>query len=173
MEAVKKRVVPPVGEAAKISMIDKKSVEEFIAGKLEGTDYFPVEVKVSGDNEIKIEIDSMGSVDIDFCVELSRAFGEAFPREEEDYELEVGSAGITSPFKVRRQYEKNVGNDVEVVTADGRKLRGVLAAVDDGGFTIRTVEKVRPEGAKRPVEQQVDTRFPFEAVKKVQCELKF
>ena len=68
MEAVKKRVVPPVGEAAKISMIDKKSVEEFIAGKLEGTDYFPVEVKVSGDNEIKIEIDSMGSVDIDFCV---------------------------------------------------------------------------------------------------------
>ena len=62
-------------------MIDKKSVEEFIAGKLEGTDYFPVEVKVSGDNEIKIEIDSMGSVDIDFCVELSRAFEEAFPRE--------------------------------------------------------------------------------------------
>lgn len=131
-------------------MIDKKSVEEFIAGKLEGTDYFPVEVKVSGDNEIKIDIDSMGSVDIDFCVELSRAFEEAFPREEEDYELEVGSAGITSPFKVRRQYEKNVGNDVEVVTADGRKLRGVLAAVDDGASLSARSRKSAPKVPNAP-----------------------
>ena len=154
-------------------MIDKKALEEFLDKKLEGTDYFPVEVKVSPANEIKIEIDSMGSVDIDFCIELSRAIEEAFPRDDEDYELEVGSAGITSPFKVRRQYDKNVGRDVEVLTRDGRKLRGTLASVDDDGFTLRTVEKVKPEGAKRPVEQEVDTRFPFDAVKKVQCELKF
>lgn len=139
-------------------MIDKQALESFIEQRLEDTDYFLVSVSVSAQNEIRVEIDSTGRVDIDFCVELSRAIEDAFPRDDEDYELEVGSAGLTAPFKVPGQYEKNLGNRVEVLTRDGRKLRGILAEYDDNGFTIVTTVRVREEGSKRPVEMLVEYR---------------
>lgn len=154
-------------------MIDKQALQDFITGRLEGTDYFLVDVTVSKSNEIKVEIDSMGSVDIDYCVGLTRAIEEAFPRDDEDYELEVGSAGLTSPFKVRAQYEKNLGNKVEVLTADGRKLHGVLTGAGDDSFTVDVTVKVRPEGAKRPVELTESLTFPYTGVKSVRYEFEF
>lgn len=154
-------------------MIDKKALETFIGKQLEGTDYFLVDLSVSKNNEIKVEIDSVEAVDIDFCVQLTREIEEAFPRDVEDYELEVGSAGLTSPFKVIAQYEKNIGNKVEVLTRDGRKLHGVLTSVTPEGFTIDTVVKVRPEGAKRPVEQIEPLTFTFADAKSVKYEFDF
>ena len=154
-------------------MIDKKALSEFVENRLAGTDYFLVGVTVSGSNEIKIEIDSMGGVDIDFCVELSREIEEAFPREPEDYELEVGSAGLTAPFKVLRQYEKNIGNKVEVLTADGRKIRGTLLRADSDSFAIETKLKEKPEGAKRPVEVSKEETFRYADVKSVVYDLEF
>lgn len=154
-------------------MIDKQALQDFIDTRLEGTGYFPVDLTVSKENEIKVEVDSKAGVDIDFCIGLTRDIEEAFPREDEDYELEVGSAGLTSPFKVRAQYEKNLGNKVEVLTRDGRKLHGVLTSVQHDTFTIETVAKVRPEGAKRPVEQKVPQTFGYADVKSVRYELEF
>lgn len=154
-------------------MINKKDLEEFVERSLEGTEYFLVDVEVNAANEIKIEIDSTGSVDIDFCVGLSREIEEAFPREPEDYELEVGSAGLTSPFKVLRQYEKNIGNSVEVLTADGRKLRGTLLRADKDSFSIEMKVKEKPEGAKRPVEVARELTFAYPEVKSVAYDLKF
>lgn len=154
-------------------MIDKQALQDFIGKRLEGTEYFPVDLTVSKNNEIKVEIDSMGSVDIDFCIELTRAIEEAFPRDDEDYELEVGSAGLTSPFKVLAQYEKNIGNKVEILTADGRKLHGVLTEVGEDSFTVDITVKVRPEGAKRPVEQVEPRTFAYSDVKSVKYEFEF
>lgn len=156
-----------------IYMIDKTALREFIENRLEGTEYFLVDLTVSADNEIKIEIDSRSSIDIDFCIGLSKAIEEAFPRDEEDYELEVGSAGLTSPFKVVAQYEKNIGNKVEVLTRDGRKLHGTLTAAGPEEFTVDTLVKVRPEGAKRPVEQIVPETFAYGDVKSVKYEFEF
>lgn len=154
-------------------MIDIDALRQFVADRLAGTEYFPVEVKANSSNEIKVEIDSTGIADIDFCVALSKAIEEAFPRDEEDYELEVGTAGFTSPFKVKAQYEKNVGNDVEVLTRDGRKLYGTLLSVSDDGFTLRYTEKVREPGAKRPVAVDREEKFTFDAVKSVKYDFKF
>lgn len=154
-------------------MIDKTALSDFIKSRLEGTGYFPVDITVSKDNEIKVEIDSMGNVDLDFCIGLSRAIEAAFPRDDEDYELEVGSAGFTSPFKVREQYLKNIGNKVEVLTADGRKVRGVLTAADDSGFSVETTLKVREPGAKRPVEKTETETFPYSGAKSVKYDFEF
>ena len=75
-----------------------------------------------------------------------------FDRDKEVYCVEVGSAGLTSPFKVKGQYEKNIGNKVEVLTKDGRKLKGTLISVGDDDFTIAIAKKVKEPGKKRPVE---------------------
>lgn len=154
-------------------MIDKKLLEQFIEKELEGTDYFLVDLNVSSANEIKVEIDSLGSVDIDFCVQLSHRIEEEFPREPEDYELEVGSAGFTSPFKVRKQYEKNIGNEVEVLARDGKKYTGILAEVGDLDFAIVSTVKEKPQGAKRPVEVTKQFRFAYETVNSVKYLFKF
>lgn len=85
-------------------------------------DYFLVDITVTPDDRIVVEIDHAEGVWIEDCVDLSRFIESRLSREEEDYELEVGSAGIGQPFKVLRQYQNHVGKDVEVLTADGRKL---------------------------------------------------
>lgn len=142
-------------------MIDKNTVtaiaEEWLADK----DYFLVDASVTSDNKIVVEIDHAEGVWIDDCVQLSRFIEARLDREKEDFELEVGSAGIGQPFKVLRQYQNHVGKEVEVLTADGKKLSGTLKAVDDNGFTLTVSQKVRLEGMKRPkiVEQDLDLKY--------------
>lgn len=154
-------------------MIDKKAIEQFVEKELDGTQYFLVGVNVTGANEIKIDIDSFESVDIDFCVSITRSIEERFPREPEDYELEVGSAGLTSPFRVRKQYEKNLGNEVEVLARDGKKYTGILAEAGDDGFAIVSTVKEKPEGAKRPVEVTKQFDFRYDAVNSVKYVFRF
>lgn len=154
-------------------MIDKDGLRAFIEKELEGTDYFLVDLKVSGSNEITVEIDSDENVDIDFCISLTKRIEEAFSRDEEDYELEVGSSGLTAPFKVLRQYRKHIGDEVEVLEKEGKKRKGVLKSADDGGFVIEVTEKIKPEGAKRPVMQSRDIEYGYGDVKQVTYVLEF
>lgn len=138
-------------------MIDKELLSKTVADMIDGTDIFVVDIKVSPDNDIVVEIDSPDNIDVDTCAAITRRIEEVFDRDTEDYSLEVGSAGLTAPFKVRGQYLKNIGNEVEVLTCDGRKLKGVLTAVtDDGRFTVTVPTKVKHEGAKRPVVEDVE-----------------
>lgn len=131
-------------------MIEKKKVCQIVEEWLEGKDYFLVEVSVSPDDRIVVEIDHAEGVWIEDCVELSRFIESKLNREEEDYELEVGSAGIGQPFKVVQQYYIHIGNEVEVLTKDGRKLTGILKEADEEQFTVTVSKKVKLEGSKRP-----------------------
>lgn len=156
-------------------MIDKELLAETVGRSLEQTDCFLVDVSVDTSNRIVVEIDSDTGVDIDTCASVTRAIEATFDRDAEDYELEVGSAGLTSPFKVKRQYDKNVGNEVEVLTKDGRKLHGTLGSVDDDGkrFTILVKEKVKEPGKKRPVEVETPLILDVESTKYVKYQINF
>ena len=128
-------------------MIEKKTVCQIVDEWLEGKDYFLVEVTVSR-MTIVVEIDHAEGVWIEDCVELSRYIESKLNREEEDYELEVGSAGIGQPFKVLQQYYIHIGQEVEVLTKDGRKLAGILKDADEEKFTVAVQKKVKLEGSK-------------------------
>lgn len=154
-------------------MIDKAALTEFIEQQLEGTDLYLVDLKISPQNEITVEIDSDTGVDIDRCVQLTREIEGSFSRDDEDYELEVGSSGLTSPFKVRRQYVKNIGNEVEVLSKDGKKYKGLLRDAGEDTFTIISEEKVKPEGSKRPVVEKVEHVFRYDEVKHTKYLLQF
>lgn len=154
-------------------MIDKASLTRFIENLLDGSPLFLVDLEVSPSNVIRVEIDSDDAVDVDKCVEITRAIEAEFDRDKDDYELEVGSAGLTSPFKVERQYRKNIGNEVEVLTLGGEKLKGILSDAGPDGFTVTVQEKVKPEGAKRPVIQNRDRSFGYADVKYTKYLLKF
>lgn len=143
-------------------MIKKSIVKELVEEWLSDKDYFLVDITVTPDDRIVVEIDHAEGVWIEDCVELSRFIEGRLNREEEDYELEVGSAGIGQPFKVLQQYVNHVGKDVEVLTGDGKKLRGVLAMADESHFEITMQVKRKLEGEKRPklVEETVSFLYP-------------
>ena len=122
-------------------MIEKSIVRGLVEEWLEGRDYFLVDVTVSADDRIVVEIDHAEGVWIEDCVELSRFIESRLSREEEDYELEVGSAGIGQPFKVLQQYVNHVGSEVDVLTADGRKLHGVLNGIGCWRLPARRVSR--------------------------------
>lgn len=157
----------------KIRMIDKNEIADFVNSRLADSDYFLVEVKVSPANDIEVTVDSPEGVDIDHCVELSRAIEENFDREKEDYSLQVGSAGLTEPLKVRRQYEMHLGDNMEVLAADGKKYRGTLDSLDDTGFTLIIAEKVKAEGEKKAHFEDVPRHFDFDKIKYTKYMLEF
>ena len=146
-------------------MIEKKTVCQIVDEWLEGKDYFLVDVTISPDDKIVVEIDHKDGVWIEDCVELSRYIESKLSREEEDYELEVGSAGIGQPFKVLQQYISHIGSEVEVLTNDGRKLHGVLKDANEQHFTVTVPKKVKEEGAKRPKMVDEDLTFAYEEIK--------
>ena len=146
-------------------MIDKQEIIDVVNGALAGTDAFLVDVTVSGDNRIVVEIDSASSIAIDDCARINDIIENHFDRDVEDYELEVGSAGLTSPFRVKAQYDKNVGNPVEVLTNDGRKLKGTLKSASNENFTITVEKKVKPEGAKRKVKVLENITLKYNEIK--------
>jgi ribosome maturation factor RimP len=154
-------------------MIEKKTVCQIVEEWLEDKDYFLVEVTVSPDDRIVVEIDHAEGVWIEDCVELSRYIESKLNREEEDYELEVGSAGIGQPFKVLQQYLNHIGKDVEVMTKEGRKLTGTLKEADEQHFTVSVPTKVKEEGAKRPKMVDVDNTFGYDDVKYTKYQIKF
>lgn len=149
------------------------NLKEFVESRLEGTDCFLVDARILKGKDVTVEIDSDTRVDIDFVADLNREIEEHFAPEIDDYNLEVGSVGLTTPFRLPRQYTKNLGNDVEVVTKDGKKLHGMLKSADDEGFVVAVMEKVKKEGEKRPSLEAVDHRYGYDEVKSVTYEIKF
>ncbi|MBQ0033706.1 MAG: ribosome assembly cofactor RimP [Bacteroidales bacterium] len=153
-------------------MIDKNLVQQIALDYLREKDYELITCTVSADNRILVEIDSMDGVDVDFCVELSHYIQDHLDREVEDFELEVGSVSITDPFKTLMQYEKNLGNDVEVLTKDGRKLHGVLAGADEEAFELEAEVLVQVEGKKKKQKELQTLRFGYDEVKYCKYDLK-
>ena len=107
-------------------MITKEQVEYLVQEKISGTEIFLVEVKIHPGNQVNVQIDKPQGISIEECVEVSRHILANIDREIEDYNLEVSSPGLSAPFKVREQYLKNTGKNVEVLMNDGSKYNGKL-----------------------------------------------
>ncbi len=154
-------------------MIDKKLLITLAEEYLEASDNYLIDVVINTGNVISIEIDNDIGVSIDDCVALSRYLESKFDRDEEDFELTVGSAGLTSPFKIKRQYQKNIGNEIEVLTKKGIKLSGILKEVSDDNFIVTISKKERAEGAKRKTEVKEDLQFGYDEIKYTKYLIRF
>ena len=154
-------------------MIDKKVVVTAVEEWLKDNDYFIVDVMFAEGDKIVVEIDHADGVWIEDCAELSRFLQEKLGEELGEYELEVGSAGIGQPFKVQQQYVNYIGEEVEVLDLEGKKITGVLKSVDGENFVVTVTEKQKLEGKKRPVMVEVDKTFNMKQVKYTKYLLNF
>jgi ribosome maturation factor RimP len=131
-------------------LITREKIVEILEEAIAGSDTFIVDVIVTPSNHISVEVDKPEGISISECVEISKVIEGSLDRETEDFELEVASPGVGIPLKVRPQYEKNLGREVEVLFNTSIKIKGELKAVGDEGIQVEYLAKEKPEGAKRP-----------------------
>jgi ribosome maturation factor RimP len=147
-------------------MIGTARIQALVEEKIEGTEMFIVELSVSASNRIVIELDGMSGVSIDDCVKVSRHVESSLDREEEDFELQVSSAGIDKPLRDKRQYIKNIGREVKIRTVGGEEAKGVLIGADEA---VRV--KLPASKKKKLPEREVD--FPWEDIKETKIVISF
>jgi ribosome maturation factor RimP len=141
-------------------MIDKVRIENLVKEFTVGTELFLVAVKVSSAGKITILADKKGGITIDECVSISRFIESNLNRDEEDFELQVSSPGLSTPFLVKEQYYNSEGKKVEVIAKEGGKFSGFLKNVTDGGFEIETEVKIKGKGKEKK-----DLSFNYDQVK--------
>ena len=154
-------------------MINKEIIQTLTEEWLQGNDYFLVDIIFGADDRIVIEIDHADGVWIEDCAELSRFLQEKLGDELGEYELEVGSAGLGQPFKVAQQYQNHIGDTLEVLGSDGKKVQGVLKSVEGRDFTLTIREKQKQEGKKRPILVDVDKTYSMDHIKYAKYLLSF
>jgi ribosome maturation factor RimP len=129
-------------------MIDKEKIANLVHEKLTG-DQFLVDITVSSSNIIHVMVDSDTGISINQIVEISRFVENGLDRDAEDFELSVYSAGLSEPFRLIRQYKKNIGKEVELVQVNGIKLTGVLVLADEEGISLEVITREKTEGSKK------------------------
>ena len=148
-----------------LDMIEKIKILELVNSALEGTDKFLVNLKITPDNRIFVDIDGDNGVTIDDCIALSRAVESQLDREEEDFELNVGSAGADMPLKLNRQYRRHVGRELEVVMVDGERLEGTLQEAGEEEIVL-----VEPGNKKQAPQEH---RLAYRNIKSARVAIKF
>jgi len=145
--------------------MDKALLAEIVENYLKNSDKYLVDVKLEPGDRIVVEIDGDTPVSIDDCIALSRHLESQFDRNVEDFELEVGSAGLSQAFKVLRQYRNAVGREVETLLKTGKKYSGILKAGNENSIVLTVKKQIKPEGAKRKATVEEDLTFDYSEIK--------
>lgn len=119
-----------------LKMITDEKIIELVQQQIQETDIFLVEAVVKPGNMIRVHVDRPEGISIDECVRISRFLNGELDRDVEDFSLEVSSPGVSEPFKVKQQYEKNVGRTIEVRLEDGDRLEGKLESVAEEAIVL-------------------------------------
>ena len=156
-----------------LKMISIKQIFSLVNASLKDSGIFLVDAEVRKGNHIRVYIDSLEGVTIQECAKVSRIIESGLDRETEDFDLEVSSPGLSSPFKVHPQYFKNIGRNVEVTMNDGTKLSGKLLSIDKKGITVEAGEKAKNKKVKT-IEQTVENDYiSFSDIKETRLLLNF
>lgn len=99
-------------------------------------DLFLIDLKVDSSNKIIIILDGDNGVNLQDCIEISRATEAQLDREEQDFSLEVASAGVSSPLKFVRQFKKNLNRTLKVKKTDDEVIEALLTAVSENNITL-------------------------------------
>lgn len=145
-------------------------VEEFLQTR---GDLYLVDLKVSAGNDVVVILDGDVSLSLQDCLDASRAIEFKLDREEEDFSLQVMSAGLSEPLKLPRQYKKNLGRDLEITLNDEEKVTGELVEVDEEKVALMLRYR-RPKLVGKGKEDVEEKReIAFSEIKKALVVIKF
>ncbi|MGB3585736.1 MAG: ribosome maturation factor RimP [Tunicatimonas sp.] len=146
-------------------------ITQWVSSLLEEKDsrFFLVDTRVNqtpAGTKVVVHVDGDEGISIDTCAEVSRTLASRLEEEElvsGKYVLEVSSPGLDQPLKLYRQYQKNVGRTVKVLTQDSKTIQGILLSVSDEAIELESAAKGKKKKKSEP--PQV-VRIPFDQIKK-------
>jgi ribosome maturation factor RimP len=150
----------------------KEIIPQLVEEKIASSENFLVEVKVSP-GKIVVVIDHPKGVKIEDCVSINRFLHDKLDDQDvfEKYELEVGSPGMEEPLKILPQYKKRIGQQVSVVTFDGKKRQGILIHADENNLELNEELSVK-NGKKKEIQHQLN-KIPFSDIKETRVIFSF
>lgn len=157
-------------------MINKQQIEDLANERLQerNPQLYIVAITIGNGNQILVEIDhEIKGVSIEDCMSVSRNIEHNLDRELEGFSLEVASAGLSKPFRVLKQYIKNIEKSVKVKTIEGATLEGVLKSANENEIVVTTKEKVRLEGRKKKVWEETDHQIEMSSIKETNLIITF
>jgi ribosome maturation factor RimP len=149
-------------------MISKETLQPMVEELLAGTDKFLVDILIQPTNRIFIYFDSDTTITIHDCQEISRTIECNLNRDSEDYDLTVSSSGLDRPLKMLRQYRKNIGKELDVVTTDGKNIIGNLIKVDENFLELE-----HPVNKPKKDNKRDNTLLPLSEIKTAKVIVKF
>ena len=139
----------------------------------ENPELFLISLDIQGNNEIKIIIDGDEGVKVEDCMLVSRKIEHNLDRDQEDFSLEVMSAGATSPLEIPRQYKKNVNRHLEVKTQGGDKIEGLMTQATDTDITLTWKSREpKPVGKGKVTVEKTET-IPYQEIVQAKVMIKF
>jgi ribosome maturation factor RimP len=121
---------------------------------------FLIDLSISEANQIRVIIDGDQGVTVQDCMDISRAIEHNLDREQEDFSLEVHSAGVSEPLQLIRQYKKNIGRTLKVKTLEGT-IEGALVNTAEDGITLKWKTREPKPIGKGKVTVQKEAEIPF------------
>ena len=144
------------------NMTFKNKVQELLdVALLERPELFLVDLSINDANKISINLDGDQGVNLQDCIDISRSIENNLDREEQDFSLEVASAGVSSPLKFVRQYKKNIGRTLNVKTNSSDDLEAKLVAADEEKISLewQAREPKKIGKGKETVQKKVDILY--------------
>ena len=141
--------------------IYEQKTEEILQPLMEANGFELVDVeyvKEGGTWYLRAYIDKPGGIAIDDCELISRALSDELDAQdfiEDSYILEVSSPGLGRPLKKDRDFERSIGQEVEVRTfraIDGQKeFTGILKNYDKDSVSIALDEETELKFARNEI----------------------
>lgn len=158
----------------KKSMEFRKRVEELLQDFLaEREDLFLINLKFSAADDITVILDGDEGVTLQDCLDASRAIENNLDREEHDFALQVMSAGLSEPLSSERQFNKNLGREIEVLLNDGTEIEGELIKVESEQITLILKYRKPKDIGKGKVDVVEERAILYTDIKKALVAIKF
>ncbi|MBB4119427.1 ribosome maturation factor RimP [Mesonia hippocampi] len=138
----------------------------------ENSELFLIDFEIKSGNNIAVVIDGDKGVSVEDCIAVSRAIEHNLDREEEDFSLEVTSAGVGSLLSLPRQYKKNIGRRLYVKTAD-EVYEATLIAADDAAIQLAWKAREPKPVGKGKVTVKKEITLPYETIAEAKVVITF
>jgi len=144
------------------NMTLKNKVQELLDVALaERPGLFLVDLSINEANKISINLDGDQGVNLQDCIDVSRLIENGLDREEQDFSLEVASAGVSTPLKFVRQYKKNIGRTLKVKTNTSEEIEAKLVTADEEKISLewQAREPKKIGKGKETVQKKIDILY--------------
>jgi ribosome maturation factor RimP len=107
-----------------------REVSHRVTAAIPGVDVLALEI--TGKERFRVYVDHPAGVDHALCASVTEVLRPYL----DSYSVEVSSPGFDRPLRTRAHFERAVGRNVRLKTADKRRLRGVVASAGERSLEL-------------------------------------